>query len=272
MGFGIKSVKAGVQTFRKGWLSFFLIVIVLSITFIPAILIMYIFLQNVTDILGLFLFTLTFFSFLIFYSLLQGIVQAIGNEVSEIEQGRAENMTLYIKRNGKALIIAGIIISGLAFICTTPLLIFNYSLVSNYIIPPDQILVIIFSFASLCITILINSIFCLAISAIIFNNLDATPALTKSFNLFKTHYKSMIFITAIFESILWAIVSLLQIFSDNPIIFNLEFALLILLAIIILFFVFPLMNLTYFHLYLKITLPSKVGLEKSDEDIPIKIV
>jgi hypothetical protein len=82
----------------------------------------------------------------------------------------------------------------------------------------------------------------------------------------------MLFITTIFQSILWAIVSLLQLLSYNSITFSLEFALLILLSIIILFFIFPLMNLTYFHLYLKITLPSKVRLEKSDEDIPIKIV
>ncbi len=272
MGFGIKSIKAGIQTFRKGWLSFILIVLVLSITFIPAILIMYMFLQDVTDILGLIIFTLTFFSFLIFYSLLEGIVQAIGNEVSEVEQGRAENMTFYIRRNGKALIITGIVISGLGFICTTPLLIIIYSIVSNFFLPFDQNSLIILSIASFLITVIINSIFCLAISAIIFNNIDASPALSKSFNLFKTHYKSMLFITVIFQSILWAIVSLLQIFSRSSDIFSLEFALLILLSILILFFVFPLMNLTYFHLYLKITLPSQVSSEKLDEDIPIKIV
>ncbi|MFX0135321.1 MAG: hypothetical protein ACFFDN_16875, partial [Candidatus Hodarchaeota archaeon] len=218
------------------------------------------------------LFMITFFSFLIFYSLLQGIIQAIGSEVSEVEQGRAENMTFYIKRNGKALIITGIIILGLSFICSTPLLIIYFSTMNNYFIPTNQITVLISLIVGLSITILINSIFCLAISAIIFNNLDATPALSKSFNLFKTNYKSMLFTTAIFQSILWAIVSLLRIFSYNPIIFSWEFVFLILSFIIILFFVFPLMTLTYFHLYLKITLPSKITLEKSDEDIPIKIV
>ncbi|MHA1301841.1 MAG: hypothetical protein ACTSO9_20675, partial [Candidatus Helarchaeota archaeon] len=223
-------------------------------------------------ILGLILFAIMVFSFLIFYSLLQGIVQAIGNEVSEIEQGRAENITLYIRRNGKALIIAGIVISGLALICTTPLLIINDLLIKAFPPNPDTFIPILITFASLGITIIINSIFCLAISSIIFNNLDATPALTKSLDLFKKHYKPMLFVTTIFESVLWSVVSLLRMVAYKPIILNVEFIFIIILAIVLLFFVFPLMNLTYFHLYLKLTLPTRSRSELLEKDAPIKIV
>ncbi|MHA1381665.1 MAG: hypothetical protein ACTSRG_25125 [Candidatus Helarchaeota archaeon] len=272
MGYGIKSVRAGFKTFKKGWLSFFIIVIILSIAFIPIILTSYIFLQNAENILGLILFSLMVFSFLIFYSLVQGIVQAIGNEISEVEQGRAENITYYIKKNGKALIIAGITISGLALICTTPLLFVSNLLTYNIFSPPNGFTVIIFLLSSLGITILINSIFCLAISAIIFNNLDASSALSKSLSLFKKHYTPMLSVTALFESILWSIISLLRVLSYNPITISAEFIFIIVLAIIILFFIFPLMNLTYFHLYLKLTLPTRHSPEKIDEDLPIKIV
>ncbi|MFX1453223.1 MAG: hypothetical protein ACFFCM_20485, partial [Promethearchaeota archaeon] len=97
MGLIIESIKTAIKTWKKGWLSFVLIVIILSITFIPLILVSYIYLHYAQDIIGFLLFFLMVISFLIFYSLLQGIVQAIGNEILEIEQGRAENIIYYIR-------------------------------------------------------------------------------------------------------------------------------------------------------------------------------
>ena len=273
MGLSVSSIKAGLQTWKKGWLSFVLVVIILSFAFVPLILISYIFLQNSPDIIGLLLFILLSFTLLIFYSLLQGIVQAIGNEVSEMGTGRAENITYYIKRNGKALIVAGIIISGLSLILSTPLLVIDNLSNSNMILgQPNQTIWIVTSITRLVITIIVNSIFSLAISAIIFNNLDATPALTRSFELFKKHYKSILFVVVIFESILWAIFSLLRLTVYKPNIQLFEVVFIIIISIMILFIVFPLMNLTYFHLYLKLTLPSVPIPETKDKDVPIKII
>lgn len=270
MGLIINSIKAGVETWRKGWISFILIVLLLSITFIPLIVISYLLLYNLKDVAGLILFSLLTFTVFIFYSFLQGMVIAIGKEIAEIEQGRAENIIYYIKKHGMNLILAGIVIYGLCIICSMPIFVLNNLLLNNT--STNQIAWILFSLSILIIIIFVNSIFSLSISAIIFNKLDVNSALKMSFNLFKKNSKPLLFVTVLFQTILWLNLSLLSLITFTLVIQNLELFFIILISIVLLFFIFPLMNLTYFHIFLKITLPNGPGPETKEEDIPVKII
>ncbi len=280
----IKRIKEGFKIWRKGWLSFILAVILLSIAFsiilIPA-------LVGVASIASFFegsiIFTGAIIGFavislvIMFNFIVIGTMCGLGKELIEIEDTRAENTLHYIRKYGLKFAAIGLIIAAVVFgpLIAVALVLFFLNILpvtSLDLVAGTAFIIIVFM-----VVFFLFAPFTLSIPACLIDNMGPIESIKSSFRAFRKDTKTILALLGLFTIIFVAllflpVIGLIGITQTTTIaVLSGVLAIISVVASFIsLFVILPVICVTFTKLYYDYKLPEKE--EVSEEDLPIRLL
>ena len=280
-------IKEGFNIWKKGWLSFILALIILAfvlliavvIIIVPIVLIAYLFgdfedfeeeielsgsMESLAEFAGVIL-------AIVGICIVIGIMCALGKELIEVEDTKAENTLHYLKKYGLQFAAIGFIIG---LVVAGPLFLIDFLL--DDLAEKEVNDVSIFGILAGVVAFFLIAPFTLAIPAALIDDTGPVESVKTSVNLFRNDPKTILLLFGAFVVLVLAFVSpivALGVMLDNDTITVLEAILAVFaaLGILVLIFVLPyVMCITFTKLYYDYRFPEKK--EVSKEETPVSLL
>ncbi|MCK5588149.1 MAG: hypothetical protein KAI34_05455 [Candidatus Lokiarchaeota archaeon] len=277
-------IKEGFKIWRKGWLSFILAVILLSIVFIVILIPALVGVATIASFIeGDIIFTGVIIGYavislaMMFNFVVIGTMCGLGKELIEIEDTRAENTLHYIKNYGLRFAAIGLIIATVVF---GPFIVIGLVLSFLNILPGaslDLATGIVLGILIFLIAFFLFAPFTLSIPACLIEDIGPIESIKTSFQAFRKNPKTISVLLALFIIIFVAllafpvigfIIGLVQ--TPFAVILASVLGTFAVIAFFVsLFVILPVMCITFTKLYYDYKIPRKE--EVSEEESPISL-
>ena len=277
-------IKEGFKIWRKGWLSFILAVILLSIVFIVILIPALVGVATIASFIeGDIIFTGVIIGYavislaMMFNFVVIGTMCGLGKELIEIEDTRAENTLHYIKNYGLRFAAIGLIIATVVF---GPFIVIGLVLSFLNILPGaslDLATGIVLGILIFLIAFFLFAPFTLSIPACLIEDIGPIESIKTSFQAFRKNPKTISVLLALFIIIFVALLAFPVIgfiigLVQTPFAVILAGVLgtfAVIAFFVSLFVILPVMCITFTKLYYDYKIPRKE--EVSEEESPISL-